>query len=235
MDAIAAELSVFDEDTLMSYSSDEDGLLQEEQDAVDLAKLTANHVSKRSDYYINDMKYYSSGPASAFPLPFELNEFASIESASKKPASKESASKKPALKYSPAIDDSEDEEDVYPLSKKYIKSKDRRVILTRYIMLSIALILFILFVVSSVLPMTQTLSVRLGYFADKITTEEFTLADFSEIAVNTKNCITYLLESNGAADKAEIYVSADRSSSIDISIEGSILNVKVVAEVSTVQ
>jgi hypothetical protein len=132
-------------------------------------------------------------------------------------------------------EDGEDEDNVYPFGKKYDESKDRSLIAIKFILLIITLTLILLFVLSSLLTVTQTLSVRLGYFADKITSEEFILADFSEIAVNTKNCITYLLESNGASDKVEIYASADRSSSIDISIDGSTLNVKVAAEVSTVQ
>jgi hypothetical protein len=100
----------------LSFSSEEDSLLSEEKEAVEQAKLTNNHVSKRSDYYINDMKYYSSGPASAFPLPFQLSASIHFNPDSKNPVSKESLVEK-------------DSEDVYPLSKKYDKYKDRRIIL----------------------------------------------------------------------------------------------------------
>jgi hypothetical protein len=160
---------------------------------------------KKSDYYLNGMERYSSKPSDAFPFKFK--------------------------------DDIAEEEElmVYPLSVKYNPSTDTHVKTIRFILLIGILVLFGLFVLLSLLTVAQTFSVRLGYFSDKITTEEFTLADLNEIAVNTQNCITYLLESKGASDKVEVYVSADRSSGIDISLDGSILNVKVTADVLAVQ
>ena len=52
--------------------------------------------------------------------------------------------------------------------------------------------------------------------------------------MDTKNCITYLLEGDNQ-DEIKIFISADRSTDIQNSLSGSILNVDVQSEVRTVQ
>ena len=42
--------------------------LPEEIEAIILAKGTPKHVRNKSDYYINDMEYYSSNPTLALPF-----------------------------------------------------------------------------------------------------------------------------------------------------------------------
>jgi hypothetical protein len=84
-------------------------LLPEEKEAIDLAKGTPKHVYNKSDYYINDMEYYSQDPALVLPFKFENQSL---------------------LKY-----DSEDEDNVYPLSKKYDRSKDLSIIRIKFILL----------------------------------------------------------------------------------------------------
>lgn len=70
---------------------------------------------------------------------------------------------------------------------------------------------------------------RIGYFADKITEKTFSLGDISELSVNTKNCITYLLENTDSKDKIELYISADRSTTIDTPKESGVQKINVQA------
>ena len=80
----------------------------------------------------------------------------------------------------------------------------------------------------------RRLSFRIGYFADQITEDKFDVSRVSQVSVDTKNCITYLLEGNDQ-DKIKVFISADRSTDIQNSLDGSTLNVNVQSEVRTVQ
>jgi hypothetical protein len=154
------------------------------------------------------MRYYSATPDS---LPFSFEN------------------------HKPGKYDSDEEDNVYPLSKKYDRNKDLKMITIRYILLVIVLIIFVINVLSSLVPDTQTFPVRMGYFANQITTKHFKLTEFTEIAVETKNCVVYLLEGNKNSDKVEVYVSSDRPNNIDTGIDGSKLNVKVKSSITTVR
>jgi len=81
---------------------------------------------------------------------------------------------------------------------------------------------------------TRRLSFRIGYFADQITEDKFDVSGVSQVNVDTKNCITYLLEGSDQ-DKIKVFISADRSTYIQNSLDGSTLNVNVQSEVRTVQ
>ena len=96
------------------------------------------------------------------------------------------------------------------------------------------MIIFIAFLIFSLLSWTRRLSIRIGYFADKITEDTFNVNRISQVNVDTKNCITYLLEGDNQ-DEIKIFISADRSTDIQNSLSGSILNVDVQSEVRTVQ
>ena len=89
------------------------------------------------------------------------------------------------------------------------------------------------FIIISFLKWTRTLPIRIGYFADKITEDEFGLKEIININVKTKNCITYLLESNNE-ETIKVYVSAGRSTDINNYVQDSQLNVNIKAEVETV-
>ena len=76
---------------------------------------------------------------------------------------------------------------------------------------------------------------RLGYFADKVTKEELSLNGVTELAVNTKNCVLYLLENPNSMSEVELYVSAGRSTTIDTPNSGVIQTIKIHSDVEAVE
>ena len=98
---------------------------------------------------------------------------------------------------------------------------------------SIFLVIFA-FIIISTTDWSTSLPIRIGYFANKISTEEFSLEELQELHVHTKNCFTYLLE-NPKNGSVEIQISAGRSTKIKNVLDNSILTATIDSEMSAVQ
>jgi hypothetical protein len=122
---------------------------------------------------------------------------------------------------------------VYPMSIIYDKNADKRKKIIKYTFLALLFILLILFLVFSTTPF-RTFSVRLGYFADKITKETISLSEASEISIHTRDCIVYLLENTDSRDEIELYVSAPRITNIATPKEGTVQYINVLSELNSV-
>ena len=91
-----------------------------------------------------------------------------------------------------------------------------------------------LFLIASTVPFRR-LSFRLGYFADQVTTETMSLDGVTEVAVNTKDCIVYLLENTESQNEIKLYVSAPRVTDIDTTKDGSVQKISIQSEENTVR
>ena len=129
----------------------------------------------------------------------------------------------------------DDDGEVYPLSIKYDRKQDKIRKIVKYSILVVLLVFFILFIFFSLNSFSRKFSVRLGYFADKVTEEEVSLNGITELAVNTKNCVLYLLENPDSRSKVEIYVSAGRSTSIDTFTRETVQSIEILSDIETVE
>ena len=75
---------------------------------------------------------------------------------------------------------------------------------------------------------------RIGYYADKITTETLPLEGLTELSINTKNCIVYLLENTESITEVDLFVSASFSTDVGVPLSGSVRNINVISEVGSV-
>lgn len=165
-----------------------------------------HHLLKPHSFYTSRNQYLEADPEKSIPFKFE-----------NKIVSK----------------DPDEEDPVYPLSKRYSAIKDAEVMTKRCLVIAILLGLIIAFIILSVLPFTQKLPFRIGFFANKLTTETFAADDVTGIAVNTKNCIVHLLEKSG--DQIEVDISASWSTDISTPLDNGILNLNIVSTSSSVQ
>ena len=78
-------------------------------------------------------------------------------------------------------------------------------------------------------------STRIGYFADRIYTKSVSISGVTEISINTKNCIIYLLENTRSSSLIDLYVSASRSTTVSASLSGTIQSIYVQSDAGTVQ
>ena len=132
------------------------------------------------------------------------------------------------------IDDSSDEDDVYPLSIKYERKKVWKTNIYKYIFLVIWIIVIIpydIYFPSQV----KTLQYRIGYFADRIYTESISISGITEVNIQTKNWIVYVLENTASSSLIELYVSASRSTSVAVSLSVTTQTINVQSDVGTVQ
>jgi hypothetical protein len=129
--------------------------------------------------------------------------------------------------------DSDEDGLVYPMSISRDKKGDRKKKIIKFTFLVFLFILLILFLVFSTPPF-RTFSVRLGYFADKITEETVSLSEASEISIHTRDCIVYLLENTNSRDEIELYVSAPRITNIATPKEGTVQYINVLSELNSV-
>jgi crooked neck len=124
------------------------------------------------------------------------------------------------------IQDFEDEGVVYPLSLRYDHTKAMKNVRSKYLIIIVLMIILAVFLVASFMP-TRSLPIRIGYFADKVTEDSFSLSGLSEIAVNSKNWAIYLLENTDSRDSVEIYVSAARGTDISFPKSGSVQSINI--------
>ena len=97
----------------------------------------------------------------------------------------------------------------------------------------IILIFFALFLLLST-PLSRSLPIRVGYFADQISERTLALEGASEIKVRTKNCVVYLLENTESLSEVSVLVSAARSTNIDISSENDSRSISVESEIHSI-
>jgi hypothetical protein len=128
---------------------------------------------------------------------------------------------------------SNEEEFVYPLSMKYDTKTKRKMMIDRYIWFGILVLLFVLFIIFSLKPFRRA-PIRLGYFADKITIKTVFIDGASEIDIQTKDWVVYLLENTDSKNEIELYVSASRVTDINTPREGGVQKIEVLSEINTV-
>ena len=111
------------------------------------------------------------------------------------------------------LEETDDEDNVYPLSIKYSRSKAFKIAFFRYFFL---ILILIICVPSDIYTfnMMKGFEYRTGFWADQICEEEVPITGITEFSVNTKNCIVYLLENTSSANSIRMYVSAARGTSV---------------------
>ena len=131
-------------------------------------------------------------------------------------------------------DEESDEDDVYPLSIKYDRKKVFKTNIYKYCFLVVIIILLI--------PSNfytdntgKSLSVRTGFYADRIYDASFSISGVNEFAIKTKNCIAYLLENTSSSSNIEVYISASRSTSVSYPLESSVQTINVQSDDGTIQ
>ena len=129
----------------------------------------------------------------------------------------------------------DDDGEVYPLSIKYDKKQAKIRKIVKYSILVVFLVFIVLFIFFSLNSFSRKFPVRLGYFADKVTEEDLSLNGITELAVNTKNCVLYLLENPDSRSEVELYVSAGRSTGIDTSTSGAVQTIKIHSDIGAVE
>jgi hypothetical protein len=75
---------------------------------------------------------------------------------------------------------------VYPMSIRYDRKADTKKKIIKYSFLALLFVLFILLIIFSTPPF-RTFSIRLEYFADRITKKTVSLNGISEISIHTKD------------------------------------------------
>jgi hypothetical protein len=118
------------------------------------------------------------------------------------------------------LDDTDEEDNVYPLSIKYDKRRVCKQMIYRYWFLVIILI-FLVPTDLYTFGIDQKLKYRIGYFADKLSEEDLAISGVTEFKFNIQNCQTYLKE-NSDTSNIKVKVSADRSTTIDYPKSGTI-------------
>lgn len=126
----------------------------------------------------------------------------------------------------PVVDETDEEDNVYPLSIKYDKKKACKTMILRYFFLFVFIILLIPTDVYT-FGEQRKLDYRTGIFANRIWEESFTISGITNFNINTKNCVIYFLENKGANDKIDLYVSASFSASVSTSVSGTTQNIGV--------
>ena len=131
-------------------------------------------------------------------------------------------------------DEESDEDEVYPLSIKYNKSKVWKSNIYRFI--------FLFFVILILIPSNfytnnsgSTLSTRTGFYADQIHSKSISMSGITEYDLKIKNCITYFLENTGSSSSIDVYVSASRQTSVSYSLSSSVQTISVQSDASYVQ
>ena len=143
---------------------------------------------------------------------------------------KSDLSKSKVLKFvaPPAVEETDEEDDVYPLSIRYNKKKACKIMIFRYIFL----LIFILIVLPSDLytfGAGQSSDVRLGYFADKITEFSLPIAATTDFEFQIKDCRTYILENTASTTNINVYISAERDTSIKSTTTGTTITTEVLS------
>ena len=147
---------------------------------------------------------------------------------------KEACHLKLALEIQNDDDDSDDDDFVYPLSVKYDAKKGRSKLIIKYTSLALLLILLGAFFAFST-PLFRRLPFRIGYFADQITEETLSFDGVTEIAIQTRDCIVYLLENTASNNEIDLYISAPRSTTINTPLEGTIQKIDILSDVDSVK
>ena len=127
------------------------------------------------------------------------------------------------------MEETDEEDNVYPLSIKYDKKKAWKIMLMRFFYLFIFIILLIPTDLYT-FGVQRTLEVRTGYFADRVWEKDIPISGVTEFKIQTKNCIVYLLENKGSTTNMELYISAPTSTSVNTDLSGGVQNIKVDAE-----
>jgi len=134
----------------------------------------------------------------------------------------------------PVLEETDEEDNVYPLSIKYNKKKAWKVMLMRYLYLFI-LLFFLIPPDLYTFGAQRSLEFRTGYFADRIWKKSVNISGVTEFKVQTKNCIVYLLENTESTSKIDLYVSASTSTSVSTPLIGGVQEFKVSSEKGFVQ
>ena len=113
----------------------------------------------------------------------------------------------------PDLEETDEEDNVYPLSIKYDRIKAFKIAFYRYFFLIIILIICIPSDLYT-LNMAKSIDYRTGFWADQIWEESVSMTGITEFSVNTKNCIVYFLENTGSTSSIRMYVSAARGTSV---------------------
>ena len=130
--------------------------------------------------------------------------------------------------------DSEEDEYVYPLSVVHDQKKVKWKLIIKFTFLALLLLFFVLFLIFSASPFRR-LPFRVGYFADQITEETISMDEVTEIEVQTKDCVVYLLENTDSTNEIDLYISAPRSTEIDTSREDSKQRIGVLSNKKSVK
>lgn len=127
----------------------------------------------------------------------------------------------------PAIEETDEEDNVYPLSIKYNKRKTCRIMILRYFFLAIMLLVCIpsdLYTWNS----GDKFEYRTGYYANQIFEREVAISGVNTFSINTENCRLYILENTESVSTIGMYVSAARGTTVETPLDGNVqfLNVK---------
>jgi hypothetical protein len=127
----------------------------------------------------------------------------------------------------------EQELEVYPLSIKYDTKRERSLFYIRGSFIIFVLFVFWIFVIDIWKKnIFSDYSIRLGFFADKITKFRIPVTEVDSYSVDTTNCIIYLLENKKSLDHTEVFISADRDTEIEFKRDKLTQNIFVEAEKS---
>jgi hypothetical protein len=140
------------------------------------------------------------------------------------------------LKYHdpPTLEETDEEDNVYPLSIKYDKKKARKIAIYRYIFLFTLLIIMIptdLYTNNA----ARSFEYRTGFWANRIFEETIQMSGVTEFSINPKNCIIYILENTKSSSEIELYVSADRNADVSTPKVGTVQYINFKAANSAVQ
>ena len=129
----------------------------------------------------------------------------------------------------------EEEFEVYPLSQKYNRKKENRMLYIRLFAIFIVVFIFLILVIDLWRGnIFQHSPVRLGFFADRITEASVSMKEIDSYRINTRNCNIYLLENTESDTESMVYVSASRDTNVEIYHKNGTQFVRIIDEVTTV-